>query len=179
MDLVQKIEAVLFLAGEPVRAEKLARVLKVEKGKVEGALEKLENGLENRGIRLAAKDGQYALVTAPELGKLVDGYIKEEIGEDLSRAMLETLAVIVYKGPLSRSEIDYVRGVNSSFTVRNLMIRGLVERVPHPTDSRVWLYRPSFEFLKFMGIEKLEKLPGWGDFRKEIETLLKAEKKES
>ncbi len=182
-ELAKKIEAILFISGEPLNLERLSKILKEDKESVRSALRELEKTLAERGLRILEKDGEYALVTAPELGKLIEGYLKEELGEDLSRAMLETLAVIVYKGPLTRSEIDYVRGVNSGFTVRNLMVRGLVERVSNPKDSRSWLYRPSFEFLKFMGLEKLEKLPGWEEFRKEIEELLTRrlaeEKKES
>lgn len=162
----------MFVAGESVSLDHLSKILKEDKASVRSALQELEKALAGRGLRILEKDGEYALGSAPELGKLIAGYLKEEIGEDLSRAMLESLAVIVYKGPCTRSEIDYIRGVNSGFTVRNLMVRGLVERVSNSKDSRSWLYRPSFEFLKFMGLEKLEKLPGWEEFRKEMEGLL-------
>ena len=79
----------------------------------------------------------------------------------------------LYKNGVSRAEIDYIRGVGSSYTLRNLMVRGLVERIPDEKDSRVWLYRPSFEFLKYMGIEKLENLPQYDEFRKEIAEFVK------
>jgi len=172
-DLEQKLEALLFVAGEPLALDKIAKFLKEEGQRVRSALAQLEKELAGRGLRLAEKDGEYALVTAPELGKLVQSFVKEEISRELSRAALETLAVIVYKGPLARSEIDYIRGVNSAWTVRNLMVRGLAERVTHPKDSRIWLYRPSFDFLKFMGLEKLEKLPQYSEFRKEIMEFMK------
>lgn len=174
-DLEQKLEALLFVAGEPLALDKAAKFLKEEKSRVQDALARLEKELLERGLRLAEKDGQYALVTAPELGKFVQSFVKEEISQELSRAALETLAVIVYKGPTSRSEIDYIRGVNSAWTVRNLMVRGLVERVAHPRDLRIWLYRPSFDFLKFMGVEKLEKLPQYNEFRKEIAQFMQTD----
>ena len=173
MDLPEKIEAILFLAGEPLESGKLSRVLKTDQARVEKALHELEKKLEERGLRLGVKDNAYSLVTAPEAGKLAQDFMKEELGAELSRATLETLSVIVYKGPVSRSEIDYIRGVNSSFTVRNLMVRGLAERISSKKDSRVWLYKPSFDFLKFMGIEKVEKLPGYEEFRKEMDDLKK------
>lgn len=177
-DLVKKLEAVLFIAGENVSLERLSKIVKKDKEEVKKALEKLEENLTERGVRLSQNGNAYMLATAPEFSGLVGDFMKEELGEDLSRATLETLAVIVYKGPLSRSHIDYIRGVNSSFTVRNLMIRGLVDRKPDLRDSRSWLYSPSFEFLKYMGIEKIEKLAGYDEFRKEMEELLNRETKE-
>lgn len=174
-ELLKKLEAILFIAGGPLSLERLSKILKKDKTALGEALSELAGTLSERGLRLSEKDDEYLLVTAPELGKFVEDFMKEELGEELSRATLETLAVIVYRGPLSRSEIDYIRGVNSSFTVRNLMIRGLIERKVHPQDSRIWLYRPSFDFLKFMGIAKLGELPGYNEFRKEMEELLKRE----
>src|SRR3990172_7767665 len=161
-DLEKKIEALLFVAGEPMSPEKLSKLLKKDKEEIKKALGTLGDNLLERGIRVSRNNNEYILITAPEL----------------SGATLETLAVIVYKGSLSRAKIDYIRGVNSSFTVRNLMIRGLVERKPDPDDSRSWLYSPSFDFLKYMGIERIENLAGYEDFKKEMDELLKREIKE-
>ncbi|OGF68661.1 SMC-Scp complex subunit ScpB [Candidatus Giovannonibacteria bacterium RIFCSPLOWO2_02_FULL_45_14] len=177
-DLEKKIEALLFVAGEPMSPEKLSKLLKKDKEEIKKALGTLGDNLLERGIRVSRNNNEYILITAPELSGAVEDYMKEELGEDLSRATLETLAVIVYKGSLSRAKIDYIRGVNSSFTVRNLMIRGLVERKPDPDDSRSWLYSPSFDFLKYMGIERIENLAGYEDFKKEMDELLKREIKE-
>ncbi len=177
-ELSNKIEALLFVSGEPISLDKLSKLLKKDKEEVKKALENLAQSLAGAGIRLSENENQYLLVTAPELSKTVEEYMKQELGEDLSRATLETLAIIVYEGSLSRAKIDYIRGVNSSFTVRNLMIRGLIGRKPDPNDSRSWLYSPSFDFLKFMGIEKIENLRGYEDFKREIDELLKREIKE-
>ncbi|MDP3784507.1 MAG: SMC-Scp complex subunit ScpB [bacterium] len=177
-DLAKKLEAVLFIAGENISLERLSKIVKKDKEEVKQALEKLEVDLGERGVRLSQNGNAYMLATAPEFSGLVGDFMKEELGEDLSRATLETLAVIVYQGPLSRARIDYIRGVNSSFTVRNLMVRGLIERKTDPNDSRSWLYSPSFDFLKYMGIEKLEKLAGYDEFRKEMKELLNRETKE-
>ncbi len=176
-DLSSNIEALLFVSGEPMTARRIAVVLKTDEDKIIEGLRDLAGVLEKRGLRLSEKNDEYVLVTAPEMGPTLEVFLKEEIGQNLSRAMLETLAVVVYRGPISRSEIDYIRAVNSAFTVRNLMVRGLIERIPDPRDSRVWRYRPSFDFMKYMGIEKLEDLPEYSAFRSEIETLLKNEKK--
>ena len=178
-ELSNKIEALLFVSGEPISLDKLSKLLKKDKEEVKKALENLAQSLAGAGIRLSENENQYLLVTAPEISKTVEEYMKQELREDLSRATLETLAIIVYEGPLSRSKIDYIRGVNSSFTVRNLMIRGLIERKTDPNDSRSWLYSPSFDFLKFMGIDKIENLAGYDEFKKEVEGLLNRKTKEA
>ena len=170
--LKQKIEAVLFVAGEPLGIEKLSKILKSDREKVEKALDEFSRDLETRGIRLLEKDGKYSLATAPEASQEVEEFLHEELGEELSRVALETLSIIVYKGPIARAEIDYIRGVNSAFTLRNLLVRGVVERESNPKDARSFLYTPSFDFLKYMGIKKLEKLPGFEEFRKELDEFL-------
>ncbi|KKR79438.1 MAG: Segregation and condensation protein B, partial [Candidatus Nomurabacteria bacterium GW2011_GWA2_40_9] len=86
---------------------------------------------------------------------------KEELNKDLSKSSLETLSVILYKNGVNRREIDYIRGVNSSFTLRALSVRGLVERVLDPADSRRYVYKPTFELLSFMGIKSVEELPDY------------------
>lgn len=170
-NLAAKIEAALFVAGEPVSLKKLCSVLNIQPEEAKEALKELGEGLEGRGIGLAEKDNVYSLVTAPEAAGVAEAFTKEELGEDLSKAALETLSIIAYKSPLSRAEIDYIRGVNSSFTLRNLLIRGLIERVADPEDSRVFLYSPSFDFLKSLGITRIERLPQYEEFRREIAAL--------
>jgi segregation and condensation protein B len=177
-DIEKKLEAILFVSGEALSLERLSKILKIDKDKIKEELVNLKNGLRGRGITLLAKDNAYALATAPEVGKIVEDFMREELGEDLSRAALETLAIVVYKGPLSRAQIDYIRGVNSSFSVRNLMVRGLIERNPDPHDSRSWLYSPSLEFMKYVGIDEILKLEGFLEFKKEMEDLLSGQNKD-
>ncbi|MEK9166286.1 MAG: SMC-Scp complex subunit ScpB [Patescibacteria group bacterium] len=173
-DLEQKIEAVLFVAGEAVSLKRLEAVLRAEKEEIEAALGALRESLEGRGIRLVEKDGEYMLATAPEGAGAVQEFTKEELGEGLSKAALETLSVVAYKGPISRAEIDYIRGVNSSFTLRSLLIRGLIERKADAKDSRAFFYEPSFDFLQFIGLDRLENLPQYEEFRREVNELQKA-----
>ena len=92
---------------------------------------------------------------------------------------LETLSVIAYKGPIRRSEIDYIRGVNSSFMVRNLLMRGLVERMRDSKDSRLYIYRISREFLKFLGITSISDLPEYGSFAQKLEEFLGSQNEKS
>src|SRR5688572_8852019 len=151
MDLESKIEAVLFFKGEPVSRKRLAEILKVDQSDLNDAIAGLQANLRGRGIVLQEKDNEVTLGTAPELTDLIENLQKEELNRDLSKASLETLSIILYKDGASRAEIDYIRGVNSSFTLRALSVRGLVERIVDPSDSRRYLYKPSFETLSFLG----------------------------
>ncbi len=175
MEIEKKIEAILFWKGEPVSRKKLADVLKVGQTEINEAIEKLRDDLKNRGIVLQEKDNDLTLGTAPELSDLIENLQKEELNKELSKASLETLSIVLYKNGASRAEIDYIRGVNSSFTLRALSVRGLVERTVDPKDSRRYIYRPSFETLSFMGIKSVAELPEYSEVNKAIEIGVKDE----
>jgi len=161
MNLEQKIEAILFFKGEPVSSARLGEILKVNKEEISQAISNLKNNLSNRGIVLLEKDDEVSLGTAPEHSDMIENLQKEELNKDLSKSSLETLSVILYKNGANRAEVDYIRGVNSSFTLRALSVRGLIERVLDPKDSRRYFYKPTFELLSFMGIKSVEELPNY------------------
>lgn len=161
------LETILFAYGEPISEEKLAKLTESKKEKVVSALEELARDYTGRGLVLLKKDGEWCLGTNPENAKFVEDLMKSEFGEELSRAAVETAAIIAYKGPITRADIEYVRGVNSSFTLRNLLVRGLVERIENPKDARSYLYRISFDFLKHLGLTKIEDLPQYEEYRQE------------
>lgn len=162
--LKAKIESILFLEGAPISLEKLAKLIGEKKTRIEEALVELRSDYQKRGIRLLSNNDEWQFATSPENATILDSLVKSEFSEELSKAALETLSVIAYKGPLTRSEIEYIRGVNSSFSIRNLMLRGLIERIENPKDARSYLYRISMEFLKYLGLEKREDLPQWESF---------------
>ena len=158
-NLANKIEALLFLKGEPISHGALMRFFKADAVAVNTALSELEEKLSGHSLTLLHKEGEVALGTRPEFGPMFEAIRKEELGKELSKASLETLAIVLYRGGVSRAEIDFIRGVNSSFILRNLSIRGLVEKKPHPEDSRKNIYTPSFETLSYLGVSGVEKLP--------------------
>ncbi|MCE9549318.1 SMC-Scp complex subunit ScpB [Candidatus Nomurabacteria bacterium] len=167
--LEQKIEAILFWKGEPVSRKKLADVLKAGQVEVNEAIENLKNSLMERGIVLQEKDNEVCLGTHAELSDLIENLQKEELNKDLSKASLETLSIILYKNGASRAEIDYIRGVNSSFTLRALSVRGLVEKTTDQNDNRRYVYKPSFETLSFMGVKSVEELPNYNEVNNNIQ----------
>ncbi len=169
MNLDARIEAILFFKGEPLSLKELGALLKVSDEEIASALVVLERRTAAGGLRLLKKDGEVCLGTAPEVSGLIEGMIKSELHKDLGKAGIETLAIVLYLGPVTRSKIDYVRGVNSAFVVRNLMIRGLVEKEQNPNDQRSFLYKPTFELLSYLGVTEAEALPEYENVRQEIE----------
>lgn len=115
------------------------------------------------------KDNEVMLGTAPELSGLLEEIVKSELSEDIGRAGLETLAIVLYQSPITRAKIDFIRGVNSSFILRNLAVRGLVERVTNPNDSRSYLYKPSFQLLSHLGVTRVEDLPDYNSVNTSID----------
>lgn len=167
-NLASIIEALLFVAGEPLSVTKLAELSASSVPDIEEVLTELENVRARRGICLLRKEELVTLVTASQAAPYVEKLIKEEILGDLSKAALETLTIIAYRHPIMRSEIDYIRGVNSSFTIRNLTARGLVERMP-VSAGRGYHYHPTLEFMKFLGIASFQELPEFETVQNELQ----------
>lgn len=169
MDIEQKIEAILFWKGEPISRKKLSEILGTNQADIDKNIEKLKKNLNGRGIALLEKQNEIMLGTAPELTKLFENLQKEELKKELSKASLETLSIVLYKNGASRAEIDYIRGVNSSFILRALSIRGLIERTIDPKDNRRYMYKPTFELMSFMGVKSSKELPDYDEVNSSIE----------
>jgi len=175
ISLESKIEGLLFYKGEDVQIKKLAELLNVTTEEIEEALKKLDQSLLGRGLVLVRKNDSVVLGITAELSPLIESIRKDEITKELSKASLDTLSIILYKNEIARSEIDYIRGVNSSFILRNLLVRGLIEKIADVKDSRRVLYRPTFETLSFMGITSIEQLPNYNEVRTQLQEALKQE----
>ncbi len=168
MNLDAQIESILFWKGEPIKLKKLADMLQKPIDEIDQVLEKLVTNLQSRGLTIVRLEDEVSLGTHPDMSEMIMAWTREEITRDLGRAGLETLAIILYKGPVARSEIDYVRGVNSQFILRNLIVRGLVERVTNPSDERSYLYKPTFDLLSHMGLSRIEDLPEFDAMRQKV-----------
>lgn len=175
--LKMHIEAVLFLSGEPVPVSNLCKIFEKKPEEINLALAELEADLSGRGVRLLKNKSEVMLGTAPESSGYCETLVKEEMNRSIGKAGLETLAIILYrslpiKEGISRAEIDYIRGVNSAFTLRNLSIRGLVERKINPKDKRSFVYTPAMQLLQYLGISKKEDLPNVEEFVKQMENAI-------
>ena len=168
MDLPSQIEAVLFFTGEPLTLRELAKMLKTSEADIEGGIMRLRDRLSGHGIALIENGGEVMLRTAPLVSDLILQIRKEEMEKDLGKAGLETLSIILYQGPVTRARIDYIRGVNSAFIVRQLMVRGLIERIDNPSDARSFLYKPTLELLSFLGLSSVNDLPDMQAIKDEL-----------
>ncbi|MDP2650994.1 MAG: SMC-Scp complex subunit ScpB [bacterium] len=174
-----KLESVLLFKNEPVSFIELAKALGASKEEIADVIKRLQEFYNERGIVIVTDGESVSLGTHPSNSNLIEGLTKEELSRELGRAGLETVAIILYKGPVSRREIDHIRGVNSGFTLRSLLIRGLVERALSDMGERSYSYKPTLKLLEHLGITRREELPEFGEAYKKLEKFIKTEKEEN
>ena len=138
----------------------------------------LFRSLSARGITLQQNGDEVMLRTSKIVSGIIEEMTRDELSKELSKATLETLSIVLYMSPVRRSTIDYIRGVNSQFSLRHLETRGLVEKISDEKDSRIYLYKPTFDALSFLGVSKIEDLPGYTDTKSKIEEFYR-QKEES
>jgi len=167
------LESLLFTYGEEISLKKLAEVTKKTKTDLVLALNGLKSSLSERGIRLVGQGDSWQLAADKSASEYIEKLVKSEIQEELTPASLEVLAIVAYKGPVSKNQIETIRGVNSSYALRNLALRGLVEK---EDSGKSHSYKISLSALRKLGIENVSELPGYNELQKEInkvETLIK------
>jgi len=160
LPLSVKLEALLFVAAEPVAIAQLATALDVAVSVVERGLNELDASLSSRGLRLQRHAGRVQLTTAPELAELIERFLGLEATSHLSRAALETLAIIAYQQPVTRPQIDSIRGVNSDSMMKSLLNKGLIlESGRADGPGRPILYSTTPEFLQHFGLNSILEMP--------------------
>jgi segregation and condensation protein B len=159
-DLLVALEALLFVSPEPVPPAQLAAALDISLTEVEQGLQQLEDSLQSRGLRLQRHAGRIQLTTAPEMAGLIEHFLGLEATSRLSRAALETLAIVAYQQPITRPYIEGVRGVSSDGVMKSLLGKGLVHEMGRADGpGRPILYGTTPEFLQYFGINSLTELP--------------------
>jgi segregation and condensation protein B len=162
------LEALLFASSGPVSKKRLAAMLEVTPALLQQAADVLRASLTNRGLSLVETDTEFELRTNPEASSFVEKLREGELSRDLGKAGLETLAVVLYRGGATRGEIDWVRGVNSSQTLRSLLMRGLIERGENPEDARRPRYIATVDALAHLGVGRKEELPEYEELTKAL-----------
>ena len=166
MELSQQIEGVLFYKASAMKKATLCKLFDVDDTTLEEALKTLSTRLQNGAIVLSQSDSEVQLVTASALDALIESVRKDEMKRDIGKAGAETLAIILYKGPIGRAEIDRIRGVNSSFILRNLLVRGLIEREVEKSAS---LFSITAHLLSHLGITNKAELPNYAGVLDQLE----------
>jgi segregation and condensation protein B len=153
------LEALLFVAERPLTRREIGAVAGVDRATVDARLGDLEVSLAGRGIRLVMSGDRVELVTAPDAGALIARYVGADAIR-LSPAALETLAIVAYRQPVTKSAVERIRGVDSDYTIRSLMHRRLVVELGRSTaPGRPFLYGTGFDFLERFGLTSLDELP--------------------
>ena len=160
LDVPAALEALLFVSAEPVAPSQLAIVLEISLAAVEQGLKQLDGELQTRGLRLQRHGGRLQLTTAPEMAETIERFLGLEASSRLSRAALETLAIVAYQQPVTRPYIEGVRGVSSDGVMKSLLGKGLVQEIGRADGpGRPILYGTAPDFLQHFGLNSLSELP--------------------
>lgn len=167
----QKIEALLFYRNEPVSISWLSRYLGISKSNTKEEVEAMIPLYKERGIEIAITDDEVSLVTNRSLTDLINSIEEQEEMKELSKQALETLSIILYRNEVTKSEIDFIRGVNSVYILRNLMIRGLISKKVNANDRRSPLYVPTIDLFSFLGISKVQELENYDVYKEKLQAI--------
>lgn len=178
MSLDMHLEGVLFYSAEPIKKETLRNFFEVDELILEEAIEALKRSLATRALTLVETDTTIELVVRQELSETIERMRKEELKKDIGKAGAETLAIVLYRGPLTRVEIDRIRGVNSSFILRNLMVRGLIEKRENPHNNKTPLFAITTELLNELGVNGSSSLPDYVSVMDALDLFEKSQKKD-
>ncbi len=168
----KKIEALLFALGRPLSRQELQKMLGTSAEEVESGIATLSE--RATGVVLIDDGKEVELRVGSEASALIEKIRKEEYSREIGKAGFEALSAILYRGPLTRSEIDFIRGVNSSQTLRTLTLRGLVRKITNPKDERSFLYEPTTELLAQLGVTRPQDLPDYAEVRQKLQALEEA-----
>ncbi len=173
--LEQNIEGLLFYFGDEVAYTDLVTYADASLQDVTGALETLREAYQDRGIELVLHNNKAKFVTSAPVSAIVAKMQQVELEGELSKAAQEVLSIVLYAGPISKGYIDYVRGVNSTVSVRNLVARGLIER----GETAKGQYVATHSFLESLGITDPATIEGYAEMRAKLTAILQHSKKES
>lgn len=162
MILSATLESLLFASAKPVAFSALRKQLNVDESALTEALEDIRRrfNVDSSGIHLMEYEGQWQFVTNPASAETVSAFLKQETAGELTRPSLETLTVIAYRGPITRPELEQIRGVNCGLILRNLMVRGLIDE-QDDTARLQPVYTVSADFLRHLGLTSVEALPDY------------------
>jgi segregation and condensation protein B len=160
MDIKSQIESLLFISAKPVAVSELAKLIHASPEDIRKSGDELVEYYKNekRGIKIIKDGTKFQMVSSPENAKVIQEFIKDETSGELSRPSLETLTIIAYRGPISKIDLDRIRGVNCSLIIRNLLIRGLIESKSDKKKGDTY-YNVTFDFVRFLGINEISELP--------------------
>jgi segregation and condensation protein B len=168
MNLKSTIESLLFVSAKPLKSKELAKILEKPLTEVQDAVNELVTDRKDSGVVVLDNNGEYQMATNSANSTAVKNFLNAELREKLTDATVEVLAIIAYRQPISKAEIEAIRGVNSQYSIRALLMRGLIEKISNPSDQRSFLYQTTTEFLQHLGVSSTKDLP---DFEKLVDQI--------
>ncbi len=153
------IESLLFVSSKPLTVKDFCKLLDKPADDIKPALEELLTQHVNSGVVILDNNGEYQMATNSTNSTIVKNFLNTELREKLTDAGVEVLGIIAYRQPISKAEIEAIRGVNSQYSLRHLLMRGLIEKTANSTDARSFLYQTTTEFLEHLGITSIKDLP--------------------
>lgn len=160
LDVLSRIEAILFVTSTPITAAQIAETLQLSTKEVDKLMVDLIARYKGRGITIQYYGGKYQFTTAAEFAADVERFLGLEITSRLSRAAIETMAIIAYRQPITRPGIEAIRGVSSDGVIRSLLSRGLIQEVGRADGpGRPILFSTTVDFLQHFGLDSLDQLP--------------------
>ena len=179
-NIKSKIESLLFISAKPMTVKQLSDITKLPAKDIKSAGDLLveEYKRNKRGVQIIKNGAKLQMVSSPENAKIVQEFIKDETTGELSRPSLEALTIIAYRGPISKIDLDRIRGVNCSLILRNLLLRGLIEAKANKQKKETY-YAITFDFIRFLGINDVHELPEYEKLSRDdtIDRMLEAEEK--
>ena len=167
-EIAARAHAFLFAEGEPLTLKKLSQLCECDESALASGLDALSGKLETTGLALLRTEKEAALLVSPTVRDAVAHALERDEERDIGDAGLEVIAILLYEGPSTRADIDYIRGVNSSSTIRTLLARGLVERAGNPHDGREYVYAPTIQLLAHLGVRNTKELPDYATIAQEL-----------
>ncbi|KKU27145.1 MAG: Segregation and condensation protein B [Candidatus Magasanikbacteria bacterium GW2011_GWA2_46_17] len=167
MSIISRLESILFVASKPLSMKKITAVLKIGEEDFKTALEALKEKYNNQnsGVIIVQNNNEWQMVSHPDNFEVAENFLKAEVSGELTRPQLETLTVVAYCGPITKPELEQIRGVNCSLILRNLMMRGLVKEVEDPANL-LPVYEVTMDFVRHLGVNSPSELPNYQELHK-------------
>ena len=183
-DIVAILESVLFMYGREISFARISELLELSEDESVDAIAKLQKEYEGRdscGLHIIVQDEQVQMVTHPDSATIIEQITKKELEGPLTPVASEVLAIIAYRGPISKIDVEAIRGVNCAFTLRNLLRRGLIERALSDDSRHLQQYKTTIDFLRVLGIDSVNELPEYEELShdKRIDAILYSEQSDN
>ena len=170
--MIKEISVLLFLNENGIKREEIKSKLKIKDNELDKAISEIKSNLKKIGLDIIDNGSCLLISTSKEVSDFVKKYKDQMYTSNFTKGARETLSIVMYLGPISKIDVDYIRGVNSQSLLNQLLLRGLIEKEIDNKDRRVTIYRLTTDFLSYLGVSNIEELPNYEKLSKELKERL-------